>query len=315
MNEKILIFGNGQIGNFYNDYFKTVGWEVLISEADITKSNEIEDSINKFQPTVAINTAAMTSLEWCNDNRLETFNVNVLGADNVAKECDKQNIYFIHFSSGCIFQSVNEFDAKIEEDIPNPAAFYSFTKVWSEELVKFNKSSNFKYLILRPRQPISAKVHNKNMLIKMLTFTKFIDTPNTLTVVEDLLDWTKILIEQRKTGIYHVANEGFTTPYKIALMLQKYILQDLPIEVITKQELDKLLPNKRVDTVLNVDKLKEVKGIGIKTCDERLEEIIQDLSKNIKSMSKDSLNEILQTTVSESKQRTVVNDVWKSLLV
>ena len=315
MNEKILIFGNGQIGNFYNDYFNTVGWEVLISEADITKPAEIESSITKFQPTVAINTAAMTSLEWCNENQLETFNVNTLGANNVAKECDKQNIYFIHFSSGCIFQSKDELDAKVEEDVPNPAAFYSFTKVWSEDLIKFNKSKNFKFLILRPRQPISSQFHSKNMLVKMLTFTKFIDTPNTLTVVEDLLDWTKILIEQRKTGTYHVANEGFTTPYKIALMLKQYVLPNLPIELISKADLDKMLPNKRVDTVLNIGKLRSVDGVVVKTCDERLEEIIKVLAENIKAMPKEELQEVLETTVTESKKRTIVNDVWKDLLI
>ena len=314
MIEKILIFGNGQIGNFYNDYFKTVGWEVKISDADITKKDEVQNSIEKFKPTVVINTAAMTNLEWCNENRLEAFNVNTLGADNVAKECDKQHIYFIHFSSGCIFQSIDKFDAKVETDTPNPAAFYSFTKVWSEDLVKFNKSKDFKYLILRPRQPISSKFHNKNMLVKMLTFTKFVDTPNTLTVVEDLLDWTKVLIEQRKTGIYHVANDGYTTPYNIALLLKKYILKELPTELISKQDLDKMLPNKRVDTVLDVNKLKSVKDIVVKTCDERLEEIVQMLALNIKSMPKNELEKVLLTTVSESKQRTVVNEAWKDLL-
>lgn len=315
MNEKILIFGNGQIGNFYNDYFKVIGWDVLISGADITKKDEIQDSITEFKPTVVINTAAMTNLEWCNNNKLESFNVNTLGADNVALECDKQGIYFIHLSSGCIFQSTNENDAKVETDAPNPAAFYSFTKVWSEELIKFNKSSNFKYLILRPRQPISSKFHNKNMLVKMLTFTKFVDTPNTLTVVEDLLDWTKILITHRKTGILHVANEGFTTPYKIALMLKKYILKELPIELISKTDLDKMLPNKRVDTVLNVDKLESIDGIVVKTCDQRLEEIIEMLGQNIKNMPREELKEILETTVSESRQRTIVNEVWKNLLI
>jgi len=314
MNKRILIFGNGQIGNFYNEYFKTIGWKVLISHADITKPIEVAQSIEQFMPTVVINTAAITSLESCNENKLEAFKVNVLGADNIAKECDKRKIYFIHFSSGCIFQSKNEYDAKVEEDVPDPAAFYSFTKVWSEKLIKFNKSNTFKYLILRPRQPISTKVHSKNMLVKMLTFTKLIDTPNTLTVIEDLLDWTKVLIEQDKTGVYHMANEGYTTPYKIGLLLEKYVIPDFTYEKISKQELDKLVPNKRVDTILNVGKLKSVKGIVVKTCDERLDEVVKKLAQNIKNMPKEKLKQVLETTVDESKKRTTVNNAWKDLL-
>ena len=203
---------------------------------------------------------------------------------------------------------------KVEEDVPDPAAFYSFTKVWSEELIKFNKSSNFKYLILRHRQPISTKVHSKNMLVKMLTFTKLIDTPNTLTVIEDLLDWTKILIEQEKTGVYHVANEGYTTPYQIGLLLEKYILPGFTFEKISKQELDKLVPNKRVDTILNVDKLKSVEGVVVKTCDERLNSVVEKLAQNIKNMPKEKLKQVLETTVNESKKRTTVNNAWKDLL-
>ncbi len=314
MKEKILIFGNGQIGNFYKRYFEEIGWEVGIAESvDITKKSQIAKAIEGFSPTVAINAAAKTNLEWCQENKLEAFEVNVLGADRLAQVCDEQGVRFVHLSSGCIFESKTAEDAKSEDSEPNPLSYYSWTKVWAENLIKWNKSPDFKYLILRPRQPVSAKVNHKNMLIKMLTFTKFVDTPNSGTVLEDLMEWTKALLEKQVNGTYHVANPGWTTPYKIGLLLKKYINSDMQIEKISKDELDEMTPSTRVDTVLNVDKLRSL-GIEPVAYEERLEEIIRQLGENIKSMDRETLKNELEKTVAQSKQRTVVNDVWQKLL-
>lgn len=313
MQEKILIFGNGQMGNFYKDYFNAHDWPAEIAKADITDPAQIKTAVEQFKPTVVINTAAVTSLETCEKEKQKAFNVNVLGTKNIADICDQHGIYFIHLSSGCIFESKDENDERVESDAPKPAVFYSWTKVWAEQMVTYRKLPNFRYLILRPRQPVSAQVSAKNMLIKFLTFTRYVDTPNTGTVLEDLMDWTFELIKIKPSGIVHVANEGWTTPYEIALMLKKYVLPALEVGKIEKLELDKITPNRRVDTVLNVEKLKGF-GIKVKPFKERVEEIIIDLGKNIKTADKVFLEKVLTETAETSRQRTTVNDCWKNLL-
>lgn len=313
MAKKVLIFGNGQIGNFYLRYFTDNGSEVTIAKGvDIRKLDQVAKAISDYQPTVVINTAAMTNLEWCGNNRLEAFDVNVMGAATVAKACDEAGVYMVHFSSGCIFSSVDGKDAKSETDQPNPSSYYGWTKVWSEEMVMFERSANFKCLILRPRQPVSAQVNHKNMLVKMLTFSKFIDTANSGTVIEDLMEWTDQLIDKQVTGVLHVANTGYTTPYDIGLMIKEFILPGLDPEKISKAELDKMTPNTRVDTVLNVDKLQSL-GIEVKPYEERLREIVKQLGENIKAMDKAELKEQLEETATASRQRTVLNNVYESL--
>ena len=311
--DKILIFGNGQIGNFYKRFFDEKKIDSSIGMVDITKKAEVETEIDEYKPTVVINTAGKTNLEWCNNNRLEAINVNVLGANNIAQVCDEKQIYFIHISSGCILGSRGGDDAKKEGDIPNPTSFYSWTKVWGENVIPFKKSSSFRYLILRPRQPVSTQVTYMNMLVKMLTFSKWIDVPNSGTVVEDWIEWTLLFLEKKPVGIYHLANEGYSTPVEIGKLLKKYILPSLPIEVISKSELNKLTPEMRVDTVLDVSKLKTF-GATVKPYSERLEEIIQELGKNIKKMNKKELKEQLEKTVTMTKTRSVPNDVWPQLL-
>ncbi len=312
MSKKILIFGNGQIANFYLDHYKNSSYEAMVANADITSFYEVAKAIKTYQPEVVINTAAKTNLEWAGQNRLEAFKVNVLGAANVAKACDEKNVYFIHFSSGCIFSSIDGKDAKSEDDAPNSSSYYGWTKAWSEQIVSFERSKDFKYLILRPRQPVSAQINHKNMLVKMLTFAKFIDTANSGTVIEDLMIWTDQLIEKQATGIYHVANVGYTTPYNIGLMIKKYILPDLEPEKISKAELDKMTPNTRVDTVLDVGKLQKL-GIEVKPYGQRLEEIIKQLGVNLRAIDKTKLKEELEKTAAASRQRTVLNNVYPSL--
>ncbi len=311
--EKILIFGHGQLANFYKDYFDGIKVNSFITNANIIVPEEIKTAIKDYKPTVVINTAAKTNLEWCAGNMLEAFHVNVIGANNLAEACDINNIYFVHFSSGCIMASVDENDAKNEEAVPDPVSYYSWTKVWGENLVMFKKSQNFKCLILRPRQPVSSKINYKNMLLKLLTFTKFIDTPNSGTVIEDLMAWTNTLIARRVTGVLNVANKGWTSPYKIGLLLQKHVLPSLPVNKIDKSELNKLTPEKRVDTVLDVSKLEGFVG-PVKNYTERLEEIIIELAKNFKTQDKTMIKEQLEKTVESSKTRTLVNEVWSELV-
>jgi dTDP-4-dehydrorhamnose reductase len=313
--DKILIFGNGQIGNFYLDYFKKQDdYKVIMSKKDITKFAIVEKEINEIEPSIVINTAAKTNLEWIKDNKLEAFNVNVLAADNLAKICDKNNIYYIFLSSGCIFESKDKNDVKNEQSVASPQAFYSWTKVWAEDLIRWKKSKDFKYLILRPRQPVSSKISNKNMLIKLLTFTQFVDTPNTGTVLEDLMVWTRILLEKGVVGVVHVANRGWSTPYKIALLLKKHVLPQLEVNLMSKKELDAITPVKRVDTILDVSKLESIVGKdNVMNYEERLEQIIINLANNIKKADKNFIKTTMENTVEHTKKRAIANTCYSKL--
>jgi len=310
---KILILGNGQIGNSYLQHYRNSDTEAEIAVGvDVTDAGQLDRAIARFRPDVVINTAAATNLEWCGNNRLQAFNVNALGAGNVARACDMHGARLVHFSSGCIFSSVDGTDAKTEDAAPNPASYYGWTKVWSEELVAFERSADFRPLILRPRQPVSAVASPKNMLIKMLTFAKFVDTPNSGTVIDDLMVWTDELIARHATGIYHVANAGYTTPFKIAQMIRDHILPDLDPERIEKAELDRMTPNIRVDTVLDVKKL-EALGVDVPLFDERLREIVRELGENLRATDQAVLRRTLEETASASRQRTVLNDCYPHL--
>lgn len=269
---KVLVFGHGQMAGFIPGYFSNV----TISYADITKPAEIERDIKKFKPTVVINTAAKTSIDWCELNKLEAFNINVLGAMYVWEACKKHDIYLVHFSSGCIFSSPTPDLIYTEEDRPNPQCYYSWTKVWAENML----GESSKLLILRPRVVISALADKRNSLSKWMVYSHFISDLNTVTVIEDMFPVVKKMVEKRLHGVYNIANIGLISPLEIACVLRRKVNPDMKIAMTTLEEVNRNLVAKRVTTVLSMDKLKKA-GFKLPSVDQSIPRIIDMFKKNL----------------------------------
>ena len=126
--KRILITGKGQLGTFYQEYFLGKGLVVVAygSELDVRNESAVRAKIAEFKPDLVIHTAAKTNIDWCEQNKLEAFGINTLGADIVGKVCQEQNIFLLHISSGCVLESKSAIDAQTEFVVPSPLCFYSF---------------------------------------------------------------------------------------------------------------------------------------------------------------------------------------------
>lgn len=300
--KRILITGAGQLGTFYKDYFENQGASVVIfgSELDVRNEQTVREKIEVVNPDLVIHTAAKTNIDWCEQNKTEAFEINTMGADVVGRVCQEKNIYLLHISSGCVLESKSAADAQTEFVVPSPLCFYSWTKVWAEEMLTHRqKRHGLKVLLLRPRQLLSAKVDPRNALTKMLTYNKFIDTPNSCTVVEDLMQVTHDLISRDETGVYNVVNPGVTTPYEIALALKEIVKPEMEFVKISKEELNKMTLAERVDAVLDTTKLNSI-GIHLKEIHERMKEVMVELKKN---MDSDSANSVMEKVNKETKEK------------
>jgi len=300
---KILIFGNGQFARLFKEYFGKKGTEVVIAEsADIRNEEQVRKAILGNNPDVVINTAAQTNLDWCEQNRLECFDTNVLGAECVGRVCAELSKYFLHISTGCIQESLTPDQAHKEEDRPTPTSFYSWTKYWADEMLQsLVVRKGLKLLILRPRQPVSGTASNRNALLKMLTFSKFIDTPNSITILEDFIEVTDKMITKGATGIYNVANPGVVSPLVIARLLKEYIKPDMVINEISKEELNKMTLATRIDSVLDCSKL-EAEGIHLKPAVDRLREILPVLKADLEKHP-EALEQTNQETIAKLSLR------------
>jgi dTDP-4-dehydrorhamnose reductase len=127
---KIAVTGSeGRLGSWLVNKF---GLTPL--QCDITKSDEVEYAINTLSPDVIIHTAALTNVEFCEDNPKEAFDVNVRGTANIVDHFSKGLLIYI--STVHIFSGDNISPYK-ETSKPNPKNHYGFTKWAGEAIASF----------------------------------------------------------------------------------------------------------------------------------------------------------------------------------
>src|SRR3990167_9239113 len=135
MSQKILVLGNGFIGKPLAEY---LGADVCTKRLHTI----IKEDLNSYD--VVINCVAKAVIDWCEKNREETFDTNVIQAVRIAKLVKGKHVFF---SSGCIFKSENG-EVNYEDAVPNPQCFYTYTKLIAEQLLE---EVSRETLIIRPR--------------------------------------------------------------------------------------------------------------------------------------------------------------------
>lgn len=294
------IIGRGQLGSAFAKFFSEAGHSVIQPELDVRDAASVREAVAAAHPDVVINTAAKTNIDWCEDNKLEAFAVNTLGALNAADAAKAVGAFFVQISSGCVQESRDGSDPKSESDPADPACFYSWAKVFADEMLlhRLDREEQ-QVLILRPRQLLSAIPHPRNILAKFLTYNKFIDTDNSYTIIEDFVPVALQMIERRLTGLYNVVNEGYLTPYKVALILKEYAKPDMQFEKITREAFDQTVRNKRVDCVLSTDKLKAA-GLSLPPIADRLVELAKRLKENLAGAA-----DVMAKTAAETQAKII----------
>ncbi len=275
MKNKILIFGNGWLGNKYKNYF---GASATITSTDIGDKDAVAAILEKTKPQIVINTAGKTgrpNVDWCESHKEETVYSNIAGALVLAHECMLRDIQFVHLSSGCLFQGDNKGKGWSEDDKTTPPNFYAWTKFMADEILK-----QFPVLILRLRMPIDKISDPRNLINKLATYKKIIDVENSVTIVEDLLYATDQLIQKKKTGIYHIVNPGTVRHRDILAWYKKYVDPKHTYEMIPLKKLQELGLTQagRSNCILNTNKLKSA-GVKLRPAKAAIIEALKEYKK------------------------------------
>ncbi|HEX9664681.1 MAG TPA: sugar nucleotide-binding protein, partial [Patescibacteria group bacterium] len=248
-------------------------------QTDIRDSSQVQKALDNLKPDVVLNAAGITgrpNVDWCEDpkNKFETFEVNVLGAVNIAKACDQFGIYLAHIGSGCIYQGNNDGQGFTEDDPQNFfGSFYSRTKGLSEDLLK-----PFNPLQLRVRIPIESAPSPKNVIDKLLKYEKIISVENSFTVVPDFLKASYALIDRKEKGIFNMTNAGSTDHQYIMDKYKEIVDPDYNYALMSLDELKQSTVAERSNCVLNTDK-RENLGIKMPPIKERIIEVLREYKK------------------------------------
>ena len=145
MTEKTLVIGgSGLLGHYLkqnladSDTYSTYNENKLNSEKttflDITNEHNLEKIFETVKPDTVFHTAAITNLDWCENNEQKTFEVNTNPINNIVDLANVYNSKLIFVSTDSVFDGMK--GNYVENDPLNSINIYSKSKIEAEKIVK-----------------------------------------------------------------------------------------------------------------------------------------------------------------------------------
>ncbi|MEX0909937.1 MAG: sugar nucleotide-binding protein [Candidatus Paceibacterota bacterium] len=255
---KILIFGNGYIGN----RAKETWVDAELSTVRINKLEDVLMELDRVRPTAVLNAAGVVgkpNVDWCEDHQIETIFGNTVLPSIIAEACALRGIYLLHIGTGCIFYGNNPTHREwAEDDFANPIAVYTRCKYAADLVLSTMPNIG----IARIRMPIDDRPDPKNLLDKICKYKKVVDVPNSITTIPDMLEVFHELMERRAEGIFHTVNSGEIRHSRILQLYKEYVDPNFILpEFITEEELTRDLTKKRRSN--NVMSSKRLAELGL----------------------------------------------------
>lgn len=221
---RIIVIGStGQLGTdlirvLKNDH-ETIG--LAHEDIEVTERDSCQ-VLRRYNPDVVINTAAFHDVDRCEEEPLEAFSVNAIGAKNVAEVCREIQAITVFISTDYVFDG-SKMEPYTEEDIPNPINTYGISKLAGE----LYTSRNPKHYIVRVASLFGiagARGKSGNFIEKMINKAR---NNEQISVVDDMWMSPTYTVDAARTinaiikskapfGIYHVTNAGFCTWFQFA---------------------------------------------------------------------------------------------------
>lgn len=233
-------------------------------------ATNLDETINLFnliKPDIVIHSAALANVDLCETNHKLADLLNIKATENILKAAENSNIKIIYFSTSYVFDGKK--NIYVETDKTSPTTYYGYTKYVGENKIKNYHSD---WLILRTDQPYGwiQKWQNDNSVTRILNnFSKnepvkdVVDWYNNPTLMDDLSNTVSILLDKKKTGIYHAVGTDFINRFEWAKITAE-IFNLKKEKIIHIQSKDLNLPAIRVKVNLSNKKIIEDTGYNMK---------------------------------------------------
>ena len=103
------------------------------SELDITSEEAVESFISRTQPDAILHLAALSNTGYCEEHPQESYLVNVISVENIAKAAAKHGIKLVWFSSDQVYNGCTELGLLSEDTPLKPENHYGRHKLVAEQ--------------------------------------------------------------------------------------------------------------------------------------------------------------------------------------
>jgi dTDP-4-dehydrorhamnose reductase len=248
-------------------------------QLDITDFNKVKNLIREIKPDVVINAAAYTNVDDCETNQEKAFNVNAIGAKNLAIVCEDINAKLVHISTDYVFNGIGSKPFK-ENDETSPQSVYGKSKSMGDDFVREISS---KYFIVRPSWVYGY--NGKNFVYTILKAAKergslkvVNDQKGNPTNVEDIAHHILKLITTEEYGIYHCSGHGECSWYDFACKIVELAKISCKVNPCTTDEYPS--PTKRpAYSSLDNEKLRRTVGDEMRKWEDALKVFIENVNE------------------------------------
>ncbi|WP_298712879.1 NAD(P)-dependent oxidoreductase [Chitinophaga sp.] len=245
---KVLITGsNGLLGQYLVQRLAGLpGYEVIATgrgpnrlrmksgyayeSVNLADEAAVKGLVDRHKPDVIVHAGAMTQADDCERNKDACWMVNVTATRYLLQGAEKAGAYFLFVSTDFVFDGLA--GPYSEEDPVNPVNYYGASKVAAERIVK---QSRAQWGIARtvlvygladdPRRSniitwVKSNLEQKKKL-KVVN-----DQWRTPTLVQDLAEGIRLMLDKKAEGIFHLSGKDMLTPFEMANQVAGYLELD-----------------------------------------------------------------------------------------
>ena len=255
---KILIIGASGLvgGNLFKYLSENTEFEITgtynnyrlepFINFDASEKSSWSKSIVKTKWDIIVHTGALTHVDRCEQEPELSYYLTVKSVHNVCLFASEIGAKLIYISTDYVFDGNS--GPYTELDSPNPINVYGKHKLEAENFVK---SCLIEYLILRITNVYGDEVRSKNMLSRTisqittksnLSITAPFDQYATPVNAHDIAKAILVLINNKKTGIYHIASTDFLNRVQFIQKVNSYFNNVLNINAVTTEQLNQIAP-------------------------------------------------------------------------
>jgi dTDP-4-dehydrorhamnose reductase len=264
-----VIGANGQLGSDVCKAFSSSGHEVIQlnhGDTEITDFNLTRMKLKQAKVQAVVNTAAMHNVEACEANPLKAFEVNAVGARNLAVLANELSFTLFHISTDYVFDGAKK-APYVETDCPLPLNVYGNSKLSGENFVITIAK---KYFVVRVSglygtNPCRAK-GGDNFVKLMLRLARERDEVRvvddevlTPTFTEDIAGQLVGMSKLDQYGLYHVTAQGSCSWYKFAVKIFKLTRTKVKLSIAGPGEFVAKVPRPKYSVLENM----QLQKIGI----------------------------------------------------
>lgn len=264
-----------------NRYTEMEGYGYTYQQMDVTKQSEVMLNIIRYCPTAVINTAAMTNVDACEDDKEGCDQLNIESVKYLVEACNQFDVHLIHLSTDFIFDGEN--GPYTEESKPNPLSYYGESKLRAEEYIKANCKSwaivrtILVYGIVNDMSRSNIVLWVKNSLEQGKSINVVDDQFRMPTLAEDLAKGCYLIEKEQAQGIYNISGKDYMNVFEIAQRVADF--WNLDKSLISRADSNSFTqPAKRpLKTGFDLSKSQETLLYDPRTFEEGLEVLDQQL--------------------------------------